>query len=426
MDIRQTKEASGYDCDAQDTLRTVISIDEALARIAAHVAPIVEASAIPLNRALGRILAQPVRAQERAPSFDNAAMDGYAVATTSLTDDGPWNLKVIARVPAGHETTQKLAGACAARIFTGAPIPEGADAVVMQEEVARVGDTVEFHRRPAAGENIRRAGSDMERGAIILESGRRLGAREIAACAAAGAAAVHVVRRLRVALIVTGDEVRMAGGSRTAAQIWDVNTPMLAAAMDSMGVEIVATVQGADNCAHLASQLDELTEQADLVVTTGGISVGEEDHVIPALARLGGEMLFSRVAIKPGKPVSFGRMGSTFWLGLPGNPLSAYVTWHVFGRALVKALIGETAHVSASRHVITNAPIRRKPGRVELRLATLCGIDADGREIIGFEAATHSGCVSRLPMADGLMYLPAEVEYLPTGALVQFQPFCPV
>lgn len=263
----------------------------------------------------------------------------------------------------------------------------------------------------------------MEKGATILDKGHRLGPGEIAACAGAGADTVHVQRRLRVALIVTGDEVRKAGGARAAAQIWDVNTPMLAAAMDSMGLEIVATVQGADNCARLASQMDELAQQADLVVTTGGISVGEEDHVIPAFATLGGEMIFSRVAIKPGKPVSFGRIGTTFWLGLPGNPLSAYVTWHVFGRALVKALTDETTPVSARRHVITNAPVHHKPGRVELRLATLCGTDGDGREIIGFEAATHSGCVSRLPMADGLMYLPAEVEYLRTGTRVQFQPF---
>ncbi|TQM89514.1 gephyrin-like molybdotransferase Glp [Roseinatronobacter monicus] len=426
MDIHRPKEGSGCDCDAQDMLKAIISIDEALARIAAHVTPIDEANTVPLSKGLGRILAQPVRAQGRAPSFDNAAMDGYAVATTSLTGDGPWMLKVIARVPAGHEATQKLSGPCAVRIFTGAPVPDGADAVVMQEDVTRVGDTVQLHRRPAAGQNIRRAGSDMEKGATILDKGHRLGPGEIAAGAAAGAGTVHVQRRLRVALIVTGDEVREAGGERAAAQIWDVNTPMLAAAMDSKALEIVATVQGADNCARLASQMKELAEQADLIVTTGGISVGEEDHVIPAFAGLDGEMIFSRVAIKPGKPVSFGRIGTIFWLGLPGNPLSAYVTWNVFGRALVKGLIGETAPVSARRHVITNAPIHRKPGRVELRLATLCGIDADGREIVDFEAATLSGCVSRLPIAHGLIYLPAEVEYLPTGALVQFQPFCPV
>lgn len=424
MDILQPKETPVCGCDEQNTLRPLISIEEALARITAHVTPIDEARTVPLSAALGCILAQPVRALEDAPAFDNAAMDGYAVAANALTGDAPWILNVIARVPAGQETTRELSAGSAIRIFTGAPIPDGADAVVMQEDVTRDGDTIQLHRQPVSGMNIRRTGSDMEKGATVLDRGHKLGPREIAACAAAGADRVDILRRLRVALIVTGDEVREVGGLRKSAQIWDVNMPMLTAALHAAGVEIVATAHGADNCAHVAQQLSDTATKADLVVTTGGISVGEEDHVIPALTSLGGEMLFSRVAIKPGKPVSLGRIGTTYWLGLPGNPLSAYVTWHVFGTALIRGLVGQTAPTPALRHVVTNAPIRRKPGRCELRLATLCGFDANGRELIGFEDATHSARVRRLPMADGLMRLPAEVEHLPAGALVEFQPFC--
>lgn len=424
MNIDQSNELLGCGCDEQEALKPLISIEEALACITAHVTPIDETEAVPLNAALGRVLARPVRASEDAPAFDNAAMDGYAVATNALSGDGPWMLKVIARVPAGQEATLKLSVASAIRIFTGAPIPDGADAVVMQEEITREGDTIQLQRRPVSGLNIRRAGSDMKKGAPVLDGGHKIGPREIAACAAAGADRVNVLRRLRVALIVTGDEVRETGCLREIAHIWDVNTPMLTAALHAAGVEIVATAHGADNCARVAQKLGDMAANADLIVTTGGISVGEEDHVIPAFASLGGEMLFSRVAIKPGKPVSLGRIGTAFWLGLPGNPLSAYVTWHVFGTALVRGLVGQTLPLPATRHVVTNAPIRHKPGRCELRLATLCGSDANGHEIIDFEDATHSARVKRLPMADGLMRLPAHVEHLPAGALVEFQPFC--
>ncbi len=152
--------------------------------------------------------------------------------------------------------------------------------------------------------------------------------------------------------------------------------------------------------------------------------MGEEDHVKPALAAVGGEILFSGVAIKPGKPVSFGRIGTAHWLGLPGNPLSAYVTFHVFGMALIRGLTGESAQASTRRHVVTTAAIRRRPGRCELRPATLAGFDGHGREAVTFEDATHSGCVGSLPRADGLMFLPADTEVLASGAFVEFQPFC--
>ncbi|MFX0541899.1 gephyrin-like molybdotransferase Glp [Roseovarius sp. S4756] len=426
MTIHEAIASTGCGCDGHDILRPLISIDEALGRIAAHVAPVARIEAVPLGEAIGRILMQPIRSHAMAPAFDNAAMDGYAVMQSSLTGDGPWALQVIARMPAGQAVSGKIAGATAARIFTGAPIPEGADAVVMQEEVTRVADVVHLHRRPAPGLNIRRAGSDMVAGATVLDRGCRLGPREIAACAAAGVSVVRVRQRLRVALLVTGDEVRAAGGARSAAQIWDVNTPMLTAALSAAHLDLVAIAHGADSRAVLARQLDDLAGRADLVVTTGGISVGEEDHVKPALADLGATTFFSGVAIKPGKPVSFGRIGSTFWLGLPGNPLSAFVTWQIFGAALIRALAGEAGSGASRRHVVTSAAIQRKPGRCELRSATLAGFDALGREIVEFQDATHSGRVGLLPQADGLIFLPAEADHLPAGALVEFQPFCQI
>lgn len=426
MTIQQAIAYPGCGCDGRSMLKNLISIDEALDRIALHAAPAGESEALPLGQAAGRILAQPVRSHGMAPPFDNAAMDGYAVSTSALRGEGPWVLEVVARVPAGQEATQSLSGPSVARIFTGAPIPEGADAVVMQEEVTRNGDVIHLRRRPAPGQNIRRAGSDMAAGTVVVDKGRRLGPREIAACAAAGAGRVQVRKRLRVALLVTGDEVREAGAARGTAQIWDINTPMLSAALAGAGMDLVATAHGADDRAGLTRQLGAMAAQADLVITTGGVSVGEEDHVKPAFAALGGTILFGGVALKPGKPVSFGRIGSVFWLGLPGNPLGAFVTWQVFGTALSRALSGETATGPTRRLVVTAAAIHRKPGRCELRLATLAGFDSQGREVVRFEDATHSGRVGRLPAADGLMFLPADAETLPAGSLIEFQPFCQI
>ncbi len=424
MTIHQAIASRGCGCDGRDVLSNLVSLDEALSMIAANVAPVIGSEVVPLGSAQGRILARPVRSRTMAPAFDNAAMDGYAIASSALMGEGPWVLKIVSRVAAGQGARGTLFGASAARIFTGAPIPKGADAVVMQEGVVRNGDVIHFYRRPAPGLNIRRAGSDMAAGASVLEEGRQLGPRDIAACAAAGAGIVRARRRLRVALLVTGDEVRKAGENRDAAQIWDVNTPMLTAGLSGAGLDLVAIAHGCDDFPGLARQLEDMAVKADLVITTGGLSVGEEDHVKPAFADLGGEILFSGVAIKPGKPVSFGRIGSAFWLGLPGNPLAAFVTWQIFGTALVRALLGETGPGPGRRHVVTGAEIRRKPGRCELRPATLSGFDALGREVVSFEEATHSGCVGSLPHMDGLMFLTNDAEYLPAGALVEFQPFC--
>jgi len=424
MTIHSTMLSAECGCDGYDKLAPLIGFDEALGRIAAQAKPVGRTEAVSLTDALGRVLACPVRSRAMAPAFDNAAMDGYALDSSALIGAGPWDLRVVARLAAGQAPAAPLSGSTAARIFTGAPVPAGADAVVIQEAVLRMGETVRLFERPVPGLNIRRAGCDIAAGATVLDAGRKLGPRDIAACAAAGAGVLRVRRRVRAALLVTGDEVRRAGGARDAGQIWDINTPMLSAFLELSGVEIVCAAHGDDDRDGLARRLEELATSVDLIVTTGGLSVGEEDHVKPALATLGGDIVFSGVAIKPGKPVSFGRIGSAFWLGLPGNPLSAYVTWALFGTALVRGLTGETAQAQR-RHVVTATAIRRKPGRCELRLATLAGFDGEGREVVHFDDTTDSGRVGQLPSADGLIFLPADAAMLPEGALVEFQPFCP-
>ncbi|WP_417211763.1 gephyrin-like molybdotransferase Glp [Antarctobacter sp.] len=413
----------GCGCDAPEHLVKLISIDEALHRIRALCRPIAEVERLSLSQAHGRVLALPVVNDTPAPSFDNSAMDGYAVDARAFVGDGPWILPVSDRIPAGSGGQAVLEPGTAARIFSGAPVPAGATAVVMQEQVRKAGTRVRIDRRPEHGQNIRRIGSDMQAGEFVLTAGLSMGPREIASAAAAGAAEVTVRRRLRVALLVTGDEVRQAGSGRAAAQIWDVNTPMLRAAFTSPAMELVAAEPAADDRHSLRRQLADLFSRADLVVTTGGVSVGEEDHVKPALADLGAELAFSGVAIKPGKPVSLGSVGSTIWMGLPGNPLAAFVTWQLFGQAVVQHLAGQARPRVQRRHVVTAHPIRRKPGRCEFRPASRIGFDALGRELVGFDGTTNSARVGNLPAADGLILLPADADALPEGALLEFMPF---
>ncbi|OAN81286.1 molybdopterin molybdenumtransferase MoeA [Jannaschia sp. EhC01] len=424
MTVLTRFDEAGCGCGSVDPVNGLLAIDEAIARITQSVSQVAETEEVALADACGRILAGPVCANSARPAFDNSAMDGYALDSTSLTGAGPWRLDVTARIAAGQMAYSWLEPGTAAQIFTGAPIPRGADAVVMQEQVEARDGKIFLTRKPPAHAHIRAAGEELAAGAVVVPAGRRMTARGIAACAAAGVGTVRVRRRIRVALLVTGDEVTAPGQALNPAGIWDVNTPMLGALIAMPGIDLVAVDTGKDNRAALRQQLGRLAKCVDLIVTTGGISVGEEDHVRPALNDLGVKTLFSGVAMKPGKPVSFGQLASALWLGLPGNPLSAFVTWQLFGTVLCAALCGTAPFAAPRRRVVLGRALHHKYGRCELRLASISGFDTHGREVVVFEDATHSGRVTTLAEADGILLIPAEAEHLPEGALVEFQPFC--
>lgn len=414
----------GCGCDSISEVGGLISIDEALGLISQRTMPLHHIEEVPLAASVGRVLAEPVCAGADVPPFDNSAMDGYALNTADLTGSGPWRLPVCERVAAGYAPSQSLRMGTAAQVFTGAPIPKDADAVVMQEAIQCLDGEIVVSEKVRPRANVRFAGEDITAGAAVVPTGRRITARDIAAGAAAGSSTVRVRGRVRVALVVTGDEVHAPGQQLHRAGIWDVNTPMLSAVIATSGLDLVCIETGKDNRDALRRQLSGLAQRVDLIVTTGGISVGEEDHVKPAVKELGGTMVFSGVAMKPGKPVSFGRLGTTHWLGLPGNPLSAFVTWQLFGTALCGALTGDTKSSGNRRHVVLSRALQHKSGRCELRLAEICGFDGLGREIVHFDNATHSGRVVRLPSANGVILIPSEADDLPEGALVEFQPFC--
>ena len=424
MTVLHKTDAAGQGCDAPERVKTLIRIDDALRQIAERVDAINGTEHLPLPQARGRILAEQVRASDMAPPFDSAAMDGFAVACTTLTGAGPWTLPVVDRVPAGQVGKRGVSGAAAVRIFTGAPVPVGADAVIMQENVRQLRRRIVIDQRPTPGTNIRHAGEDLMTGQSVLQVGQRLTPRAIAACAAAGCSTVTVRRRLRVALLITGDEVQKAGEGRSAAGIWDVNTPMLSAELDRPEIDLTYLRWGGDQRGDLIRHFSQMAKTVDLLITTGGLSVGDEDHVRPALQALGGQIDFSGVAIKPGKPVSFGRLGTTRWLGLPGNPGAAFVAWHLFGSPLLRGLSGQRAPLQGRRHVVLGQSLRHTGGRCELRPARIVNVDGVGREIVHSDSATFSARVGKLHDADGLLFLPADAGDLAKGALIKLQPFC--
>ncbi len=303
--------------------------------------PIAGTQRLPLAEAAGRVLAEDLAAALDLPGVDNSAMDGYALRLAELSHEG---LPVTLRVPAGAGPLELPAGGCA-RIFTGAPVPLGADAVVPQERVSLdVAGRVHVQGELALGANIRRRGEESRAGAPLLAAGTRLDPAAIALLASHGIAAVTVVRRLRVALLSTGDELIEPGVTRAPGQVYDSNRAMLKALLAGQGVEPVDLGVVRDDPRELQRALARARDEADLVLCSGGVSVGEEDHVRPAIERLGG-IAFHGVAIKPGKPFALGYLGESLAAGtplvaLPGNPVASLVGWQFLALPLVQGRQG--------------------------------------------------------------------------------------
>ena len=271
-------------CDCTPTVHDLKPYEEALELLLDHARPVSETETLPLNDALGRILAEPVRSTIDVPGWDNSAMDGYAVRVADIPAEGT-RLKISQRIPAGT-APRPLEPGTAARIFTGAPIPEGADAVVMQEQTCAEGDEVVFNKLPVAGANIRRAGEDIEKGSTIIESGTRLLPQHLGLAASVGVPELTVKRRLRVAVLASGDELRMPGEPLEPGMIYNSNLFTVSGLLRAMGCEVIDMGQVADTLEATKAALARAAEGADLVIASGGVSVGEEDHVKPAVEAL--------------------------------------------------------------------------------------------------------------------------------------------
>lgn len=341
----------------------MIEFTEARALVLAA-AKALPAETVPLSQALGRTLARDVRAREAIPPFTKATMDGYAVRAEDTVAAPDVELAIIEDLPAGRLSRRALGPMQAARIMTGAPLPAGADAVVMVEDTARSERGVLVRRAVRPGDNIGLAGEDLRKGETALERGAVIGPAEIGMLAAADRARVPVARRPRVAVIATGDEIVEAGGTKRRGQIRNANGPALTALAVRAGAEARYLGIARDRREALSAKLAR-ARGADAVVLSGGVSVGDHDLVKEGLRAAGVEPVFWQVRIKPGKPVFFGRRGRQLVFGLPGNPTSALVTFLLFVEPALAAMLGRREPAAATVPAVLAEGLSVRPGRTQ-------------------------------------------------------------
>jgi molybdopterin molybdotransferase len=389
----------------------MLPFDDAL-RLILESAPTLGNERVALGLGAGRVLAEALIAHTPLPTFDYSAMDGYALAMAGFQGDGPWVFPVRGESRAGAPPSP-LAPGSVVRIFTGAPIPEGADAVVMQEDVTRDGDAARFRERPRSGAHIRRRGDDLAEGANALARGTRLNAFQLGLAAALDCSELLVARRPRVTILCTGEELRSPGSAATPGSIPESNGPALAALVVSAGgiAELVPRVGDSLEATELA--IRAALRGSDLLVTVGGVSVGEHDLVRAALVNVGAELEFWKVQIKPGKPLAFGRFGETRVLGLPGNPVSAQLTFALFGMPLLRAMQGDRRPVPPRGRARLSSDLSQKTGRTGFYRAVLDG------DVAVTATNQASGSAASLAYADVLLIVPADSSGYKAGESVE-------
>ena len=394
------------------------SYEDALALLLAHATPVARNERLALADALGRVLAEPVVSRIDVPGWDNSAMDGYAVRGADLVGESP-RLRVAQRIAAGS-AGEALQPGTAARIFTGAPLPPGADTVVIQEVCERDGDEVVIRQAPKAGANVRHAGEDIEAGRPVIAAGTRLGPAHLGLAASVGVGELEVRCRPRVALFCSGDELVLPGRPLGPGQIYNSNAFTAAALLRVLGCEVVDLGIVEDSLEATCAVLARGAETADLVLATGGVSVGEEDHVKPAVERLGSLDLW-KIAIRPGKPLAFGRIGGTPFIGAPGNPVSMFVTFVLFARPFILRMQGREDVAPAVIPAVTDFDWPKPDKRREFVRARL-GPAADGSLRVQAYPSRSSAVLSSVAWANGLAVMP-EGRALVRGDRIDFLPF---
>ena len=397
----------------------MMSVDEAVGIIAAKVAPVQEVETVALDRADGRILATAIAAPLPLPPFTNSAVDGYAVRSGDLPRGAEAAFAVTGRVQAGASAREAIKPGEAMRIFTGAPMPEGADTVFMQEDV-RIDEAgrVVLPSGLKRGANVRPAGEDIAVGTSALAAGQRLRPQDIALAAAFGLTEVIVHRRIRVAVFSTGDELVSPGAARKPAQLFDSNRFMLMAMLARLGCEVSDLGILRDDRASLAQGLQKVAGAHDLILTTGGVSTGEEDHVKAAVESVGSLVLW-RMAIKPGRPVAMGIIGGTPLIGLPGNPVASFVTFVHVVRPTVLALSGAAPRPLVPMPVRAAFSYRKKISRREYVRVSLRRATDGALEVTKFPRE-GAGLLSSLVDTDGLVELGEQVTQVEPGQTVGF------
>lgn len=395
--------------------------DEALKRIFDTISAITETESIPIREALGRILATNVTSEINVPSGRNSAMDGYAINADDLPFDGTNTLKLIGSSFAGKPSDIKLNKGECIRIMTGAILPDGSDTVVMQELVNVSGDLISIGVETKSGNNVREAGEDLAIGDLVLEKGMKLTPADIGLLASLGLAKISVFRKLRVAFFSTGDELRSVGEKLDNGAIYDSNRYTLHGMLTRLGVDIIDMGVVKDDRELMDKAFLEATGNYDVLITSGGVSVGEADYVKETLLKHG-EVDFWKVAMKPGRPLTFGKLGTTYFFGLPGNPVSVMVTFYQFVQPALKKIVGERSTLPVMMKVPCSSKLKKRPGRVEYQRGIL-EQDETGRMVVRKTGSQGSGILRSMADANCFIVLPLENNGVKPDDLVDVQLF---
>ena len=395
---------------------------EASRRIAAHVRPVEETGTVAVIDALGRVAARDVVSPMDVPGHTNSAMDGYACAGASLPEETSRWYEIAGTAFAGKPFAGPVGPSQAVRIMTGAVMPRGTDTVVMQEHVELDAGRVRIPPGVKAGQHVRQAGEDIAAGAVVVPRGRRLMPAEMGLLASLGVAEIDVFRKLRVAYLSTGDEIRPPGASFEPGIVYDSNRYTMHGMLGRLGVEIIDLGIVPDRRDAVLEAFREASSRADVVLSSGGASTGEADYVREVLAELG-QVGFWRIAIRPGRPLAFGFLGDSVFFGLPGNPVAVMVTFYQFVEPAIRAASGEACdRPRPSVEARCATPLRKKPGRVEYYRAIL-ERDDTGALVVRCTGKSGSGLLHTMSDANCFIVLPEDGVTVQAGAMVEVQPF---
>ncbi len=412
--IRQASCADDYDPQS-------LPVSAALQRIQQVIQPLPGRERVGLRSALGRILAEPVISPLDVPAHTNSAMDGYALAGAQLPANGVISLQLIGSAYAGKPFGGSVDSGQCVRIMTGAVMPAGTDTVVMQEHVELQGESVRIGSGYTLGDNVRQAGEDLAQGACALSAGRRLTAADLGLIASLGIGEVWVQRRPRVAFFSTGDELRSIGEPLTAGQIYDSNRYTLYGMLQQLGVELLDMGVVPDDRQALTQAFGEAASCADALITSGGVSVGEADYTKDILAELG-QVEFWKIAMKPGRPLAFGRLGGCWFFGLPGNPVSVMVTFYQFVLPALRYLMGLQQPQLPLLRAVCRSRLKKRPGRTEFQRGVVTR-DADGQLSVQVTGEQGSGILRSMSEANCFIILPDDCGRVEPGAWVDVQLF---
>lgn len=399
----------------------LLSVEAALTQIKNSLSPVNGSEKVSLKNALGRVLAVPVIAAINLPSDRNSAMDGYAFASSDINPEQAFSLTLVGTSWAGRPFTGELQTGECVRIFTGAVIPEHADSVIMQEQVTVVENTITFPANCRPFQNVREIGEDVKQHSLLLDSAKKLRAADLGLLAAAGVAEVEVQRKLKIAFFSTGDELVPLGQALFSGQIYDSNRYILHGLLTDPCFEVTDMGVIADDKVLLEQTLVIAAENADVIITTGGASVGEADYIQEILAECG-EVSFWKIAMKPGKPLAFGKIGQCSFFGLPGNPIAVLATFDKIVKPALQQLSGEPALKPLQLKAVCQSKLKKAAGRQEYQRGILTQSEA-GEFIVESAGRQGSNILSTMSRANCYIVLPSECCGVQTGDEVIVEPF---